>query len=84
MKNWIENIIVALVGFAMVAGIFLLGIAAAGAIVLAFNVVPWALWNYAVAPTFGWPACGFWKMFFLVWAISWVSRLIRGSGNTKS
>lgn len=56
----------------------LLGLCIAGVILLVLNVIPWALWNYAVAPTFGWPHAGFWQVFFICWAVSFVARLIRG------
>lgn len=49
-----------------------------GGIMLAINVIPWLLWNHAVAPTFGWPIVGFWKCFFICWAISFLGRLIFG------
>lgn len=59
-------------------GIIGLMLALAGVIVLAFNVIPWALYNFAIAPMFGWPAATFWQVFFICWAVSFVARLIRG------
>jgi hypothetical protein len=59
-------------------------VAFVGVIVLAFNVIPWLLWNYAVAPAFGWPQVGFWQVFFICWAISWAGELIRGGWSYKA
>lgn len=83
MKDWIEVILVALIGCAMFVGAILLGIALVGGIALAFNIIPWLLWNHAVAPTFGWPQAGFWKVFFICWAISWLANLLRGGTKSK-
>jgi hypothetical protein len=77
-----DNLVViaytALVGGSILATV-LASVALVGGFILALNVVPWLLWNHAVAPTFGWPHVGFWKCFFLMWAFGIVCRIIRGS-----
>lgn len=56
----------------------LFGLSIVGGLILAINFIPFLLWNKVVAPTFGWPQAGFWKVFFICLAISWFAGLIRG------
>ena len=48
------------------------------ALVLAFNFIPWLLWNKAIAPLFGWRQFTFWQIFFIAWGISLLGSLLRG------
>ena len=38
-------------------------------LVLAFNVIPWAIWNQVVSPLTGWRQLTFWQVFFLMWLL---------------
>lgn len=43
---------------------------------LAANFIPWALWNFGIAPTFSWPEAGFWQVFFICWGLGIIGRLL--------
>jgi hypothetical protein len=73
-----NKILLGITGTLLVVAAFLSPFIIGGLFALIFNIVPFLLWNYVVAPLFSWPHVGFFKLFFIIWAINVARNLIFG------
>jgi hypothetical protein len=74
-----NKILLGITGTLLVIAAFLAPLIIGGLFCLGLNIVPFLLWNYVVAPLFSWPHVGFFKLFFIIWAINVARGLIFGA-----